>query len=251
MNAKEKLDRKLLQQDFSQDPSKQSVLDRYRHIAAGYAELENNIAVLSDMQQNISYVYSGRFASLLGLKVDLNECILPSIWEDYIMRLIHPEDLPAKHAEELMFNNYVRKLPRNKIGDHYLMSQLRMKTPTLGYVPVLHKMFYIPDVNSNSLWLALCLYGPLTFEIPMKCCVTNSVDGSVIELKRENAMNILTPRERQILGLIEKGHISKDIADILNISKNTVSRHRQEILAKLQVRNSIEACQVARLLKLI
>lgn len=131
------------------------------------------------------------------------------------------------------------------------MSQLRMKTPTLGYVPVLHKMFYIPDVNSNSLWLALCLYGPLTFEIPMKCCVANSVDGSVIELKRENAMNILTPRERQILGLIEKGHISKDIADILNISKNTVSRHRQEILAKLQVRNSIEACQVARLLKLI
>ena len=35
------------------------------------------------------------------------------------------------------------------------------------------------------------------------------------------------------------------------ISKNTVSRHRQAILSKLQVRNSHEACKVAKALSLI
>ena len=43
----------------------------------------------------------------------------------------------------------------------------------------------------------------------------------------------------------------KDIAAAMSISINTVSRHRQDILRKLQVRNSIEACRMARRLGLI
>ena len=53
------------------------------------------------------------------------------------------------------------------------------------------------------------------------------------------------------MNLIDKGLASKDIAGILAISINTVSRHRQEILGKLQVRNSIEACRIAKDLNLI
>lgn len=44
---------------------------------------------------------------------------------------------------------------------------------------------------------------------------------------------------------------SKEIAETLSISINTVSRQRQEILGKLQVKNSIEACRIAKDLKLI
>ncbi len=40
-------------------------------------------------------------------------------------------------------------------------------------------------------------------------------------------------------------------AEQLSISKNTVSRHRQDILAKLQVRNYVEACRVAKALAII
>ena len=38
---------------------------------------------------------------------------------------------------------------------------------------------------------------------------------------------------------------------MLSISINTINRHRQEILGKLQVKNSIEACRIAKDLKLI
>ena len=38
---------------------------------------------------------------------------------------------------------------------------------------------------------------------------------------------------------------------MLSISIHTVSRHRQEILGKLQVKNSIEACRLAKNLRLL
>lgn len=62
---------------------------------------------------------------------------------------------------------------------------------------------------------------------------------------------ILTSREKQVLTLIDKGLTSKVIADRLCISRNTVSRHRQEILAKLHVKNSTEACQRAKHMHII
>jgi DNA-binding NarL/FixJ family response regulator len=55
----------------------------------------------------------------------------------------------------------------------------------------------------------------------------------------------------EILCLIERGWMSKEIASELFISINTVNRHRQNILMKLQANNSVEACRIAKSLKLI
>ena len=71
------------------------------------------------------------------------------------------------------------------------------------------------------------------------------------ELNNDDDRNILSEREKQTLRLIDSGMMSKDIAAAMSISINTVSRHRQDILRKLQVRNSIEACRMARQLGLI
>jgi DNA-binding CsgD family transcriptional regulator len=56
---------------------------------------------------------------------------------------------------------------------------------------------------------------------------------------------LLTAREKEILQLISKGLISKEIADKLYISVNTVNTHRQRILEKLQADNAIEAIKYA------
>lgn len=47
---------------------------------------------------------------------------------------------------------------------------------------------------------------------------------------------VLTRRESQILGLVEKGHSNKEIARVLNISFATVKNHVHHILDKLHVR---------------
>ncbi len=49
----------------------------------------------------------------------------------------------------------------------------------------------------------------------------------------------LTPREQEVVKLIGEGHSTKEIAEILVISENTVERHRANVLAKLGLRDRV------------
>jgi DNA-binding NarL/FixJ family response regulator len=55
----------------------------------------------------------------------------------------------------------------------------------------------------------------------------------------------LTPREAEILALIAEGHTAKQIAQMLVISPRTVDRHRENLLGKLDLRNSTELTRYA------
>ncbi len=83
------------------------------------------------------------------------------------------------------------------------------------------------------------------------CRIIDSLTGESIELDSASDKAILSQRELQVLRLIERGLTSDDIAGELYISRYTVSRHRQEIISRLQVRNSAEACRVARQLGIL
>ena len=65
-----------------------------------------------------------------------------------------------------------------------------------------------------------------TFRIPV-------VDNSVYDL--------ISKREQEVLELLSKGFLYKEIADNLSISLSTVKRHLNHIYAKLQVQNKVEA----------
>ena len=112
-------------------------------------------------------------------------------------------------------------------------------------------MYYVYDDSDENVVGAICLYGPLTFDFSGKSHAVNSLTGIAEPLTSSANNAVLSKRERQILSLIESGFKSVEIADQLNISKHTVDRHRQEILAKLQVKNSIEACRLAKSMELI
>lgn len=245
------LNNEFLTQDFAEEQPYAELLDKYKDIARNYAQMENAVAVLSDLRTNISYIYYGSFSRMLKIDKSGNEGKVSSIWEKEIFKLIHPDDLADKHLQELCFFHFIKRQPRRKRADYYLTSKLRMKSGTNNYIPVLHRMFYVSAPSNDTLWLALCLYSPLLFEIPAKCLIINSSNGQMTEIDKQNNSRILSAREKQVLDLIDKGLTSKKIAETLFISINTVSRHRQEILGKLQVKNSIEACRVAKNLKLI
>lgn len=159
-------------------------------------------------------------------------------------------ELEAKIITELRFFHYVRRFGRRGTR-FYLMSKLRFNTPEGESVEVLHRMYYACGADAQSVRYALCIYEPLAIDFKGKSIVVDSIAGTAEELDLGSDIRILTPRERQILSLIDTGMKSRTIAARLNISIHTVSRHRQEILAKLQVKTSIEACRIARSLKLI
>jgi DNA-binding NarL/FixJ family response regulator len=55
----------------------------------------------------------------------------------------------------------------------------------------------------------------------------------------------LTPREIEVLKLIAEAHTTDAIAELLVISPHTVERHRQNILAKLGMRDRVELTRYA------
>lgn len=250
-NTVDILNREFSSQDFSGEPVCNNIPEKYVNIASDYARIENAIAVLSDLRSNVSYICYGGFSRVLGLGKNSDVSVVNSIWEEEIFSRIHPDDLAKKHLQELCFFHFIKQQPVKKRTDYYLISKLRMKTATNSYVQVMHRMFYIFGNSNETLRLALCLYSPLIIDFPSMCFIVDSADGHKIELEKQSSDNILSDREKQVLGFIDKGLTSKDIAEMLCISINTVSRHRQDILGKLQVRNSIEACRIAKDLRLI
>jgi len=55
----------------------------------------------------------------------------------------------------------------------------------------------------------------------------------------------LTVREREVLQLIVDGHTTQDVADILTISPHTATRHRANLMQKLNVHTQMELVRAA------
>jgi len=56
-------------------------------------------------------------------------------------------------------------------------------------------------------------------------------------LQADDPLNILSPREKEILQLIAEEHTSGEIGKLLFISEKTVEKHRANLMEKLHVRN--------------
>ena len=55
----------------------------------------------------------------------------------------------------------------------------------------------------------------------------------------------ITSREREILGLLSKGHNSKEISEMLFLSPHTVDYHRMQLLKKTNSRNIAQLIGIA------
>jgi DNA-binding NarL/FixJ family response regulator len=63
--------------------------------------------------------------------------------------------------------------------------------------------------------------------------------------REETPADPLSPRELQVLKLIAEAYTSDQIAPTLSISRRTVDRHRENILAKLGMRDRVELTRYA------
>ena len=72
--------------------------------------------------------------------------------------------------------------------------------------------------------------------------------SSLFALRRERAaaqVRDLPPRQREVLGLVSRGMLNKQIAWQLGISEKTVKMHRAHLLERLSVATSAEAIRIA------
>jgi DNA-binding CsgD family transcriptional regulator len=246
------LNEKLLQQEFaSNSESENSQLEKCKAIAKNFVELENGIAVLSDLQNNKSYVYSGKLSDELQIFQGQNTQEIESIWEEELFTKLNAEDVLQKHLLELQFFQFIKTIPFEEHKDYCVVSRLRI-ADNKNQKALLHKMFYFTNANDKNVELALCLYH---FDFLNSSLhhgmIINTANSSVIHQTEAGNSAFLSVREKEILKMIQDGKRSKEIAELLFISINTVNRHRQNILEKLRVGNMTEACTMASKLRWI
>ena len=72
-----------------------------------------------------------------------------------------------------------------------------------------------------------------------------SLDHSTALVNPPSELLTLTPREKEVLGLIATGANNREIAEALRISQRTVKNHVSRILSHLQLRDRLQAALLA------
>lgn len=239
-----------LSQRFDEDADEERQIDDYRWLAKAYSFTENAIVSMGDNKLNCSYCYFGGLADELGLTAEERQDIIPSLYEAFIYDRADADDLAHRHADELAFVHMLKPLPIEQRHDFYLSDFMRLYDKNGQWRTIEHRMFPMAASPNGSFRLMACVY-TLAREEQHQARIINTRTGEVRVLSHKDYENVLSQRECEVLRLIDQGKLSKEIADLLSISINTVNRHRQNILNKLKVDHAIEACRVARAMGVI
>lgn len=233
-----------------------SLLNECKKSIGAVVSVEHDCRVITDAAQDYCYIWGGNFAKLIGLSDSPDYFTeMDSSDEDEIYNRLHPEDLVDKRMLEYEFFKYVDLLPAESKLDYKAVCHLRIKDKTGKYIHIDNSTRVLRLSSTGKVWLILCCYemSPNQEDTEgIKPRIVNSKTGEIIELQlSERRAHILTDREKEVLNLIKEGKPSKQIADLLEISVHTVNRHRQNILEKLSVGNSVEAIMAATLMRLL
>lgn len=167
---------------------------------------------------------------------------------DMLEDRIHPDDRAQVTQYQIEHGQFIYSLPQEQRNDYQQIFQIRMLNARQQYVNVISRHQVIQKDLSGKAWMIMGVMDIAADQTPMeriKRAVINKKTGEILSSALIPADQQLTKREREILLLIRQGFLSKEIASKLNLSIYTVSNHRKNILAKLNVDNVIEAINIA------
>ncbi|WP_442588280.1 response regulator transcription factor [Pedobacter sp. AW31-3R] len=250
----EQLSATLLEQPFGAEDTMEILLNQYRQYVQNYVSIDNNVSVLSDFKTNRSYIYAGSFGKFFGLPSNPME--IDSAFEELIFNKIHPDDLVERHVLELRYFQFQKSQPQKERPKYSTHSRIRACNAVGKYQYINHRTLYPESLSDGSIWLALCIYMPSTDQHPQQGIdgkIMNNETGEVVTVDQYQYFDqhLLTDREREVLGMVARGMLSKQIADQLNIAISTVHRHRQNIIRKMQVINATEAVKTGIVMGII
>lgn len=137
-----------------------------------------------------------------------------------------------------------------------LINEFRILNASNQYIRVIEQQQSLELDNKGNVWLALSI-----LDISPSQNVNEVINSEILNFKTGEFVRLLpskvnkditlTKRQIEILKHVKEGKLSKEISDKLFISVHTVNTHRQKILEKLSVNNSIEAVEIATKLGLL
>lgn len=135
-----------------------------------------------------------------------------------------------------------------------MVHEMRVRNVRGEYIRIIEQEQAIKLDKSGNIWLMLSVIDvDASHESEItKSHLYNFETGEQIFIDLSDTLEEpLTNRELSVLQLMKQGLLSKEIANSLNVSINTINTHRQNILLKLKANNSIEAVNIAQRLGLL
>lgn len=245
-----------LSQELSSENLNEIVVEQSRELIEKLVAVTNGCGVLTDASSDICYISTGNCGVQMGISSSVSQrLVIASSDEDLIYERIHPEDLVDKRFLEFEFFKFIDSQPMLEKYHSIAKCTLRMKDKNDQYRLVDNTTQILRLSPRGKVWLILCTYSfssASDMQEGIRPCIVNTFSGDIMRLSFGRQRNsVLSEREKQVLLLIKAGLSSKLIADRLCISINTVNRHRQNILEKLSVANSVEAVAAATLMKIL
>jgi len=236
-------------QHFVEKDPDYAILDHHIPNLDRISELSNSVIMVFDLFRREHVYVSKNISQIFSLDPEQSHGD-PA----YIDERIHPDDLFELYEAGLYFLRYGMSLPPARQKEGKLVNEYRILNGKGEYVRILEQqMCFENDIHGN-IWLALGIMDispDQSPDTPFRSRLIDLREGKVYLFPPPGKEAMLTAREKEILQLISKGLISKQIADKLYISVNTVNTHRQRILEKLQADNAIEAIKYAAMLGII
>ncbi|TCO08481.1 LuxR C-terminal-related transcriptional regulator [Natronoflexus pectinivorans] len=170
---------------------------------------------------------------------------------DFFFDALHPEDGEVNIQGPLSFFEFLSKMDAESYQDYKLVTDFRLRIPTNEYVRIAEQMIVLKTDQLGNPWLTLSISDLSTNEdikSSSGAVIVSISSGEIVEtIGNPDLFKLkpaLTPREKEILKLIAQGYISKQIAELLNVSRNTINNHRKNILDKTGCMNTFEAIKL-------
>lgn len=176
---------------------------------------------------------------------DIRECLdVVAITGPYTVRRFSSIHDALEHCEPEMPGCFVLDQTIRGASGLHLYEQLRAKGCQQPFIYLLRDANVSAAVEAMHHGALDCIERPLGPE-RLLSCVRKAI-GTDADSRRRQAdravvlarVELLTPREKQILELVAAGEITKAIARQLQISPKTVEVHRSNIMKKMQVESA-------------
>jgi DNA-binding CsgD family transcriptional regulator len=219
--------------------------DRKRESIIEFARVSGSCIFTVDVFKRKYDFVSENFAQIFG---DNHELIKEAGEHGgFLEERIHPDDRKQLVEYQIEHGQFIYSLPQEERNDYQQIFQIRILNAKGLYVNVISRHQVIQKDRNGKAWIIMGIMNVAPDQTPsdkVKRIVLNRKSGEILTSSLIPADKQLTDREKEILSLIRRGFLSKEIANNLNISVYTVNNHRKNILAKLNVDNMIEAINI-------
>ncbi|HTB26400.1 MAG TPA: LuxR C-terminal-related transcriptional regulator [Puia sp.] len=161
---------------------------------------------------------------------------------------LHPDDRSWFLLFGKSIADFFSKLSLEKIMKYKIRYDVRYRKMNGEYARILYQGVFLEHDENGRYFRSLGAHTDITYlkqeGIPELSFIGTDGEPSYHNVDLSNkyiqSREDLTRREKQVLRLLIEGKLSKEISNILNISKQTVDTHRKNMLCKKKLNNTSE-----------